>query len=358
MKKKRRKKKTRDARTEDIKLPTRKVYKTELDILNEPLTQEEAYANAFSNHVLSPPSGRHSTKTCKRKDTAATTESLYENVSKSRTASQGYATLPSPRHHRPSVSPTEKQLTPPLHSPPPPPPTPVAVRPAASHNQPPRTTYSPQAGQHATEVPQTQLTPAPAPARIVTKYPKNDAQTVSLPSTSVPKLFSQPDPSSWPLAAPPPPPPPPPAITADTPVSVVDIDPKWEQTHLHHPSPVSTHPPMHQPPAGTINSNPPPPAPPTAPAPPQVIPQANDTPSLEINSPSAIKVAAVEPKNDLLDAIRQGKKLRTVEPLTVPKTIEFQGMDVASILARRVAFVSDSESELDEGSFDEEEWSD
>lgn len=75
--------------------------------------------------------------------------------------------------------------------------------------------------------------------------------------------------------------------------------------------------------------------------------------------PSAIKVAttAVEPRNDLLEAIRQGKKLRTVEPLTVPKTIEFQGMDVASILARRVAFVSDSESELEEGS-DEEEWSD
>ena len=91
------------------------------------------------------------------------------------------------------------------------------------------------------------------------------------------------------------------------------------------------------------------------------MPLANDdTNALEPTSPTAIKVATatVEPRNDLLDAIRQGKKLRTVEPPTVPKTIEIQGMDVASILARRVAFVSDSESEFDEGSFDEEEWSD
>ena len=372
VKKKRRKKKTHDTRTEDIRVPKRKVYKTELDILNEPLTQEEAYANAFSNHALSPQPSRHSTKT---KATASTR--VYENAS--RTNTLGYATLPSPCHHRSNASPVEKQLSPPPRFPPPAPP--IGVSPAASHDKAAvnhdkaaashdkaaashdkasRTTYSP--GQHTKEVTQTLPTPAHAESRFVSTPQKDVAQPDSLPSNSVPKHFSPPDRPPVPSAVPPPP---------AAPSSAVEADTRWDQTNLPHTSSVPTHPPVHQP-SGTIPRDPPPPTAPAPaqpsapaptpvppPAPPHVMPPAKDTIAPEPMPPNAIKVAtaAVEPRNDLLEAIRQGKKLRTVEPLTVPKTVEFQGMDVASILARRVAFVSDSESEFEEGS-DEEEWSD
>ena len=332
MKKKRKKKKTREAKTEDIKVPKRKVYKTELDMLNEPLTQEAAYVNAFSNHSVSQHSGRATLKT---KATAST--GLHENASRA-------AMLTSSNHHTLNRSPVEKreemrQSTPPPRSAPAPP---AAV--STADTKPLGAPYNP--GQCVNEVTQIQPTPVHATPRCVHTSPKVDSQPRSLPSSSVPAPFSTPVQPTVPQ-----PPPPPPA--AATPASTEEAETGWDQTDFHNAPPPPAHSPVHQP-SEIIPRDPPPPP---APAPPPIIPPENITTSLEPVSTSAIKMppVAVEPRNDLLEAIRQGKKLRTVEPLTVSKTMEFQGMDVASILARRVAFVSESESE--EGS-DEEEWSD
>lgn len=328
--KKKRRKKTRETRTEEIRVPKRKVYKTELDILNEPLTREAAYVNAFSNHSLSPCPG---SATLKAKSTAST--GVYENTSRA-------ATLSSPNHHRLNKSPIEKQemrqFSPPPRSPPPAPPVVVS----APGSKPPGASYSP--GQHVKEVAQIQSTPVHATSEWGPTSAKDDSQPVCVPS-SVPAPFSSP---AKPPVCVPPPPPPPPAIPAST----GEVETGWDQTDLHNAPPPLTHSPVHQP-SVTIPRDPPPPAPPAPP----IQPPENITISLEPVPTSAIKMppTAVQPRNDLLDAIRQGKKLRTVEPLTVAKTMEFQGMDVASILARRVAFVSESESEEGSG---EEEWSD
>ena len=65
-------------------------------------------------------------------------------------------------------------------------------------------------------------------------------------------------------------------------------------------------------------------------------------------------------RNDLLDAIRKGKQLRKVEEREIKQDHDKaeQGMDVASILARRVAFVSESESDDDDEDDDDSDWDD
>ena len=65
-------------------------------------------------------------------------------------------------------------------------------------------------------------------------------------------------------------------------------------------------------------------------------------------------------RGDLLAAIRVGKELRKVEKTEESrKTQSFVGMDVASILARRVAVeLSDTDSDSSEGDWSDDDWDD
>ena len=64
-----------------------------------------------------------------------------------------------------------------------------------------------------------------------------------------------------------------------------------------------------------------------------------------------------DPRNNLLDAIRKGKQLKKVEEKTQvqKQPSDFDTMNVASILARRVAFVSDSESDDEDDEYDDDD---
>lgn len=67
----------------------------------------------------------------------------------------------------------------------------------------------------------------------------------------------------------------------------------------------------------------------------------------------------IDARTDLLEAIRTGMKLRKVQVESEKKEQQTVGMDVASILQRRIAVeYSDTESETGSEWDDDEEWQD
>lgn len=126
----------------------------------------------------------------------------------------------------------------------------------------------------------------------------------------------------------------------------------------------SPQPPPNFPPPGSLIATPPPPPPPDpsipAPPPPPIV-HENHIPGPDDDSWTSDPVMPPAPKpvdtrTDLLDAIKQGMKLRKVQVESEKK--ETVGMDVASILQRRIAVeYSDTESETgSEWDDDEDEW--
>ena len=145
----------------------------------------------------------------------------------------------------------------------------------------------------------------------------------------------------------PPPPPPVPSQVQDIPLPEPPPD---------FPPPMSPDVPMPPPP-------PPDPNIPAPPPPPLPVVQ-NHIPPPPLISPSE-PIQAPEPKpidarTDLLEAIRTGMKLRKVQVETEKKEQQNVGMDVASILQRRIAVeYSDTESETgSEWDDEEDEWQD
>ena len=130
---------------------------------------------------------------------------------------------------------------------------------------------------------------------------------------------------------------------------------------LNTPSPQQP-PPNFPPPGSPVYVPPPPPPPPdpNIPAPPPpllpIIGSNHIQPPSEPAMPAAPK--PVDTRTDILDAIKQGMKLRKVQVESEKKQQQAVGMDVASILQRRIAVeYSDTESETgSEWDEDDEEW--
>ena len=143
----------------------------------------------------------------------------------------------------------------------------------------------------------------------------------------------------------PPPPPPVPSQVEDLPLPQPPPD---------FPPPMS--PDIPPPPPPPLESNIPAPPPPPLP---MVAPSHPPAPSITPSEPAPPpEPKPIDARTDLLEAIRTGMKLRKVQVETEKKEQQNVGMDVASILQRRIAVeYSDSEtgSEWDD---DEDEWQD
>ena len=152
-----------------------------------------------------------------------------------------------------------------------------------------------------------------------------------------------------PMTKPPPPPP--------VPSQISDIPPPQPPPNFPLPgSPMNAPPPPPPPPDPSIPAPPPPPLPVVQQN--HLQPDADDSWTSEPAMPPAPK--PVDTRTDLLDAIKQGMKLRKVQVETEKKQQQSVGMDVASILQRRIAVeYSDTESETgSEWDDEEEEWDD
>lgn len=125
-------------------------------------------------------------------------------------------------------------------------------------------------------------------------------------------------------------------------------------------------PPNFPPPGSPMNIPPPPPALPdpgilAPPPPPLPMVQPNHSmPATSDHEPMPPEPKPVDTRTDLLDAIKQGMKLRKVQVESEKKQQQNVGMDVASILQRRIAVeYSDTESETgSEWDDEEEDWDD
>jgi WAS family protein len=126
-------------------------------------------------------------------------------------------------------------------------------------------------------------------------------------------------------------------------------------------------PPPDFPPPLSLDVPPPPPPPPdqnifAPPPPPLPTIQPNHLPpSITPNEPAQPpEPKPIDARTDLLEAIRTGMKLRKVQEESEKKEQQTVGMDVASILQRRIAVeYSDTESETgSEWDDDDEEWQD
>ena len=144
----------------------------------------------------------------------------------------------------------------------------------------------------------------------------------------------------------PPPPPPVPSQVADIPLP---------QPPPNFPPPVShdVPPPPPPPPDPNIPAPPPPPLP-------NLQPKHLPTPTTPSEPAPPPEPKPIDARTDLLEAIRTGMKLRKVQVETEKKEQQNVGMDVASILQRRIAVeYSDTESETgSEWDDDEEDWQD
>ena len=145
----------------------------------------------------------------------------------------------------------------------------------------------------------------------------------------------------------PPPPPPIPSQVADLPLPQPPPD---------YPPPISIDvpPPPPPPPDPNIPAPPPPPLP-------NLQQNHLPSPSLTPNEPAQPPAPKpIDSRTDLLEAIRTGMKLRKVQVETEKKEQQNVGMDVQSILQRRIAVeYSDTESETgSEWDDDDDEWQD
>ena len=128
--------------------------------------------------------------------------------------------------------------------------------------------------------------------------------------------------------------------------------------------PLPEPPPNFPPPTSYVPPPPPPPPDPNIPAPPPPPPPTIQPKHLPSPAASSEPAPPPEPKpidarTDLLEAIRTGMKLRKVQVESEKKEQQNVGMDVASILQRRIAVeYSDTESETGSEWDDEEEWQD
>lgn len=208
-----------------------------------------------------------------------------------------------------------------------------------------------------------------SPRRQSTKRASN-ASSIGRPSTAPPP----PPPegsrhSVSPVSPPPPPPlpgqnskpmspPPPPPPSIQSPVSQFPPPPPYEV-----PSPADALlPPPPPPPPPTVGPPPPPPPGVMPPAPPTPTGGAGGVVTGNLLQSVALRSApapepVVDPRNDLLSAIRHGMNLRQTQQVTKEERKEIgMGNDVASILARRIAVEF---SDSDDSDFsDDGDWSD
>jgi WAS family protein 1 len=404
VRRKKRKKRTEQKKRDDIVAPQRKVYKTEVDWLTEPTSSTPAVQKGSSpqpsqtkdaSGAISQTKSLAETQTSKKvsfqesqksgqhggAENQESTPKAYASHSDSSAGSpraiqsssisalsnstipRGPAvntptSKPSSVHSAttamPSTVPTVSKKT----SGPP-----VSRKPSLSVKTAPSgvSVPVPPSGLHVPVPPSGSSVPVPPSGPSVPVPPSGPSVPVPPSGPSVPVPPSDPPvpvppsdppvpipPSGPPVSIPPSGPPvsvPPSALHAPLPTSSPSIQAtQAPQTGSLVPPPPDG-PPVPPPPAG------PPAPPPLAPVPPppgvpKVSKKAGDN---SANGQHAVSSSSTDSRNNLLEAIRKGKQLRKVEEHEVKlkqnDKVELQGMDVASILARRVAFVSDSESE-------------
>nr|WAW84865.1 WAVE/WASF 2 [Halisarca dujardinii] len=379
VKKKKRKKRTEQKKRDDIVAPKRKVYKTEIDWLREPKSNTKQGGQSSS-----PVAGRENVQATQEtqpekkvafQDNPPRTETLAQrkdtsvNVVSANMPPQATAAAKTPSTVAAPLA--SKSL-----------PSPGFVPPTGGKTPSPRVATKPQVSRKPTlsGKPQGSSTAArpgvpPASSSANLKMPTvhttggqmavSGQQTKKLqesidygaPESNVQKAAA---PAAPPQFTPVPPPPqftpaPPPMMTPGPPEPIPGPPPPLEQ----NTSSVSAQGLPHQTPAAPPPPGPPPPFAPVPPPPPDLsIAKASTKPTPASKEKVEHKADAGDNRYDLLDAIRQGKQLRKVEEHDQKqdeKSAELQGLDVASILARRVAFVSESESEDDDDD-DDSDW--
>ncbi|XP_065673802.1 actin-binding protein WASF3 [Hydra vulgaris] len=188
----------------------------------------------------------------------------------------------------------------------------------------------------------TSAPPPPPPLSLGSMSPVSVSELPQSPPPAPPlgrQSFVQAKPNS------PPPPPPPPIAVAFTPDSSIPPPPPldFNKTAIGNP-------PMPPPPPTVTTVLPPPP-------PPVGVISSGLLSSVKLSAAKPPQPVEVDPRNDLLGAIRKGMNLKKTQQISKEEKQLTMGNDVASILARRIALeVSDSEEDGDSDTDDD--WSD